>query len=77
MQYPQPTVDEIKRLRAQTRLSLTAFGQMLNVNGRVVTYWESGQRNMPASTWELANLKLRPLIEMRREAAQEAAGGAT
>ena len=65
MNYEQPTPDEIKQFRAQTGLSQTAFGKALYVTGRVVTYWESGGRNMPASTWELANLKLRPLIEMR------------
>ena len=71
MQYESPTPDDIKRFRAQTGLSQSDFARMLYVNRRVVVYWESGERNMPASTWELANLKLRPLIEMRQEASKD------
>ena len=70
MNYEQPTPDEIKQFRAQTGLSQTEFGKMLYSNRRMVQYWEAGQFKMPIATWELANLKLRPLIEMRLKTEQ-------
>jgi DNA-binding transcriptional regulator YiaG len=71
MRYERPTPEEIKRFRGLTGLTQTQFGEMLYCKLAIVQHWEAGIRNMPASTWELANLKLRPLIEMRQEAAKD------
>lgn len=66
MNYTSPTPDELIRFRAQTGLNQVDFGQMLYSGRTSVQNWERGVAPMPPALWELANLKLKPLIEMRQ-----------
>lgn len=77
MLYTQPTPADVIRFRAQTGLTQVDFGVQLHTKRTAVQNWERGVIAMPLALWELANLKLRPLIELRLEAAQAATEGPT
>lgn len=47
----------IKRARRDAKLTQAQMAALLGVSTATVKSWESGRRNMPASTWELFTLK--------------------
>lgn len=62
-----PPAAHVKQLRALLGLNQTEFGAMLHSSMRSVQQWESGERKMHPSTWELALIKaerIRPLPEV-------------
>ena len=57
MDLPPLTAACIKQLRAHLALNQTDFGDLLHSSKRAVQQWESGERKMHPSTWELAIIK--------------------
>jgi len=52
-----PTPEEIKSARIAAGLTQPEAAALVYVDIRAWQYWESGQRNMHPTKWELFNLK--------------------
>lgn len=48
-----PSAEQVQRLREQSRLTASAFGELVYVEQATVYAWEAGRRQCPLSTWEL------------------------
>lgn len=61
--YTQPTPLEVVQFRDKTGLNQVDFGLALYASRTTVQNWERGVVPMPLGLWELAHLKLRPLLD--------------
>ena len=52
-----PAPEQVKAARVASGLTQAQFGAILSAKVRTVQDWESGARNMPASKWELWQIK--------------------
>ena len=57
-----PTPDQIKQARKEAGLSRRKFGALVYSAYRSVQDWELGTSKMHPGLWELARIKLEPLI---------------
>ena len=65
--FPEPKAATIRQLRHHLGLNQTEFGALLHSSMRAVQQWESGERKIHLSTWELALIKaerIKPLPEV-------------
>ena len=54
-----PTKEEIKAARSSAGLSQPAAAALIYKSVIAWKKWESGERKMPADTWELFNIKVK------------------
>jgi DNA-binding transcriptional regulator YiaG len=55
-QYPEFAREAIKKLRAESGLTLTAFAEKIGKNRQVVHKWERGETLIKGNTlWEVGN----------------------
>ena len=54
---PSPTPSEILAARQAAGLTQTQAAGLVGVKLRAWQYWEAGERTMPASAWELFQIK--------------------
>ena len=56
-----PTKEEVKAARASAGLTQPEAAKLVHRTTSAWARWEGGERNMPADTWELFNIKLKDL----------------
>lgn len=61
---PKPA--EISRVREDAGLTQGEFAALVYKGYRAVQEWESGERRMPPDTWELIQIKLAALRQLKR-----------
>lgn len=61
-----PSAAEISRARADSGLTQQQFGELVYKGYRSVQEWEAGTNRMPPDTWELIQIKLAALRQVKR-----------
>ena len=54
-----PTTSEIRAAREAAGLTQAAAAALVHAGPRTWSHWETGDRRMPAATWELFMIKTR------------------